>query len=73
MCVAAEGTVRSVSGRDAAVDFHGNLVNAKCGLVQVKPGDHVLVHAGCILQVLSEKERSEMTDLSELLAEVGAY
>ncbi|HCI84760.1 MAG TPA: hydrogenase assembly protein HypC, partial [Lachnospiraceae bacterium] len=38
MCVAAEGTVLSVKDRDAVVDFHGNEVTAKCGLVQVKPG-----------------------------------
>jgi hydrogenase expression/formation protein HypC len=73
MCVAAEGTVLSVKGRDAVVDFHGNEVMAKCGLVQVKPGDHVLVHAGCILQVLSQREQNEMTDLSAIFAEVGAY
>ena len=73
MCVAAEGTVPSVKDRDAVVDFHGNEVTAKCGLVQVKPGDHVLVHAGCILQVLSQREQNEMTDLSAIFAEVGAY
>ena len=37
MCVAAEGTVLSVKDRDAVVDFHGNEVTSKCGLVQVKP------------------------------------
>jgi len=73
MCVAASGTVLSVDGRDAVVDFHGNTVRAKTGLVAVKPGDQVLVHAGCILQVLSQKEQDEMTDLSDIFAEVGAY
>ena len=73
MCVAASGTVISVSGRDALVDFHGNTVSAKCGLVTVKPGDQVLVHAGCILQVLSKEDQDQMTDLSDIFAEVGAY
>lgn len=73
MCVAASGTVLSVSGRDAVVDFHGNEVTAKCGLVKARPGDQVLVHAGCILQVLSQTEMDEMTDLSDIFAEVGAY
>lgn len=73
MCVAASGTVVSVTGRDAVVDFHGNQVTAKCGLTAVKPGDQVLVHAGCILQVLSQQEQDEMTDLSDIFAEVGAY
>lgn len=73
MCVAAQGTVLSVSGREAVVDFSGNEVTARCGLVSVKPGDHVLVHAGCILQVLSQREEDEITDLSDIFAEVGAY
>ena len=44
------------------VDFQGNQVTAEAGLVQVKPGDRVLVHAGCILQVLSEEEGRRMQD-----------
>ena len=54
MCVALPGRVVSVEGTTAAVDFQGNTVRAEAGLVRVKPGDQVLVHAGCILQVLSE-------------------
>lgn len=73
MCVAAEGTVLSVCGRDAVVDFHGNLVTAKRGLVDVREGDRVLVHAGCIIQKISREEEEQMTDLSELFAEVGAF
>lgn len=38
--------------------------------MQVKAGDHVLVHAGYILQVVSESENEEMealwTELQEL-------
>ena len=73
MCVAATGKVISANETEAVVDFHGNLVNAKAGLVQVKPGDEVLVHAGCIIQVISKKEIQEMTDLSDILKNVGAY
>lgn len=73
MCVAAEGTVLSVNGRDAVVDFHGNQVTAKRGLVEVKEGDRVLVHAGCILQKISREEEEQITDLSDLFAEVGAF
>lgn len=73
MCVAATGKVISVKEMEAVVDFHGNLVNAKTGLVQVNPGDEVLVHAGCIIQVISKKEIDEMTDLSDILKNVGAY
>jgi hydrogenase expression/formation protein HypC len=59
------GKVVSVEGTKAEVDFSGNLVRAEAGLVQVKPGDYVLVHAGCILQVISEQDRNSLMDLFE--------
>lgn len=70
MCVALPGTVLSVTPPTATVDFNGNLVEARCGLVDVRAGDRVLVHAGCILQKVSEKEASS---LEALMKEVGAY
>jgi hydrogenase expression/formation protein HypC len=63
MCVAIPGKVISVRGTIAVVDFKGNTVNAEAGLVKVKPGDSVLVHAGCILQVLPEEEANILADL----------
>ena len=45
MCVAMPGKVLSVSERTALVDFNGNRVNARTGLVKIEPGDNVLVHA----------------------------
>lgn len=50
MCVAMPGTVISLMDDRAEVDFDGNTVVARTGLVDVKIGDKVLVHAGCILQ-----------------------
>lgn len=67
MCVALPGRVVSVEGTTAAVDFQGNTVRAEAGLVRVKPGDQVLVHAGCILQVLSETEGRQLRELFEEL------
>lgn len=70
MCVAITGIVRSVDGTKAEVEIRGNRLQAEAGLVQVKVGDHVLVHAGYILQVISESENEEMealwTELQEL-------
>ncbi len=60
MCVALPGKVIKVDGRKATVDFSGNTLVAEAGLVRVKPGDDVLVHAGCILQVLTKNEGSDM-------------
>ena len=70
MCVALPGRVIELQGADAIVDFHGNRVKAKAGLVDVAVGDEVLVHAGCILQKVSQKEAA---DLRELMDEVQAW
>ncbi len=68
MCVALPGKVLEVSDNGTAkVDFSGNIVNALTGLVDVKIDDYVLVHAGCIIQKMKEKEANE---LAELFAEI---
>ncbi|MCI1304785.1 MAG: HypC/HybG/HupF family hydrogenase formation chaperone [Lachnospiraceae bacterium] len=65
MCVALPGTVLSVDEqkKTAKVSFSGNAVEARTGLVDVKPGDRVLVHAGCVLQKLSGTEAEEIASL----------
>lgn len=70
MCVALPGTVVKVNGRTATVDFSGNTVEAEAGLVKIKPGDKVLVHAGCILQVLGEQEGKDLEELFKELEEI---
>lgn len=67
MCVAAAGKVISIDGTIATVDFTGNIVRAEAGLVAVKPGDYVLVHAGCIIQKLTKQDAE---DIQGLFAEV---
>lgn len=63
MCVAMPGKVLSVNGSKAVVDFSGNQIHAEAGLVRIKPGDSVLVHAGCILQVMTDEEANSLADL----------
>jgi hydrogenase expression/formation protein HypC len=63
MCVAMPGTVISLMDDRAEVDFDGNTVVARTGLVDVKIGDKVLVHAGCILQKMKEDEAKELADI----------
>ncbi|MBR1642491.1 MAG: HypC/HybG/HupF family hydrogenase formation chaperone [Butyrivibrio sp.] len=63
MCVAIPGTVINLDGTKATVDFSGNIVNAEAGLVNVKIGDKVLVHAGCIIQTMDEDMANEMEEL----------
>ena len=70
MCVALPGKVIEIREKDAVVDFNGNQVAARIGLVDIKVGDYVLVHAGCILQKVSPKEAISLTELME---DVGGF
>ncbi len=63
MCVAIPGRVTKLDGTKATVDFSGNIVNAEAGLVDVKVGDMVLVHAGCIIQTMNKDLADEMVEL----------
>ena len=63
MCVALPGKVVEINGTKATVDFSGNTVEAEAGLVKIKIGDRVLVHAGCIIQTMSDEEANELEGL----------
>lgn len=71
MCVAATGKVVRIDNEIAEVDFNGNIVRAHTGIIDVKPGDDVLVHAGLIIQVMSKKDADEMRKLFEELEEIA--
>ena len=68
MCVAIPGKVTEIDGNTAKVDFNGNTVNVNVGLVEPKPGQYVLVHAGCAIEVM-EKEQAQ--EIIELFADLG--
>ncbi len=63
MCVAIPGKVIKMNGTKATVDFSGNTVSAEAGLVNVKVGDRVLVHAGCIIQTMDDEMADELEEL----------
>lgn len=69
MCVAYPGKVISIDGNIAEVDFSGNKVRAHTGIIDVKTGDYVLVHAGLVIQVMKPKEAEDMIDLFSELGE----
>ena len=71
MCVAATGKVVKIDNEVAEVNFNGNIVRAHTGIIDVKPGDDVLVHAGLIIQVMSKKDAEEMRKLFEELEEIS--
>lgn len=70
MCVALPGKVIKLEGKNAVVDFNGNQVTARAGLVEIKEGDYVLVHAGCIIQKVTPEDAG---DLNDLMQEVGGF
>lgn len=71
MCVAYPGTVIRTydEGRKATVDFSGTRTEVQTGFIPVKENDRVLVHAGCVLQVLPREEAEAM---DEIFAEIEA-
>lgn len=69
MCVALPGKVIEIKSRDAVVDFNGNQVTARAGLVDVKVGDFVLVHAGCVIQKVTQQDMDDLENLNELMGE----
>ena len=71
MCVAIPGKVLSLDGTRAKVDFSGNIVNAEAGLVKVKVGDRVLVHAGCIIQTMDDAMADEMEELFREIEDIS--
>jgi len=72
MCVAYPGTVilTNEDGGTATVDFGGTTLTAKTGYTGVQPGDHVLIHAGYVLQVLRESDAAEMEEIFREIAEM---
>lgn len=70
MCVAAPGRITEINKDTAVIDYNGNKVDANIGIVDVKIGDYVLVHAGLIIQVLPEDEAKNMIELFEELGEL---
>ncbi|MBQ2900738.1 MAG: HypC/HybG/HupF family hydrogenase formation chaperone [Agathobacter sp.] len=67
MCVALPGKVIEIKDRDAVVDFNGNQVTTRAGLVDVKVGDYVLVHAGCVIQKVSQQDMEDLENLNEMM------
>lgn len=70
MCVAAPGKVIEIDGDNAVIDYNSNRITANKGIVDVKVGDYVLVHAGLIIQVLPDEEAENMIEIFKDLGEL---
>lgn len=69
MCVAVPGKVIEINGDLAKVNIMNNITEANVKFVSVKLGDYVLIHAGCVLEVLKKDMAEEMLELFEALGE----
>jgi len=67
MCVAYPGKVLGVEDRTAEVDFNGNIARVNIGLVEVKAGDYVLVHAGMAIEAMNEEKALGLLEVWEQL------
>jgi hydrogenase expression/formation protein HypC len=69
MCLAVPGKIVSINGTTAVVDFGGVQRETNVSLVDAKPGEYVIVHAGFAIQIVDEEEAKETIKLwEELLA-----
>jgi len=72
MCLAVPGKIISIDTKtqNATIDYGNHVIRTiNVSLVDVKPGDYVLVHAGFAIQTVEPKEAEETLKLfREMLA-----
>lgn len=71
MCVAVPGRIVEINGDTARVNIMDNITTANVSLVSAKVGDYVLVHAGCILEVLKQDVAQEILSIFSELEEAA--
>lgn len=69
MCVAVPGKVVEINGDIAKINIMNNITEANIKLVSVELGDYVLIHAGCVLEVMKKEAAKEILDIFEELGE----
>ena len=67
MCVAVPGKVLEIKGNTAKINVMNNITEADIRLVSVKQGDYVLLHAGCVIEVMKKDAAEELIELFEEL------
>ena len=69
MCVAVPGKIIQIKGDYAKVNIMDNITDANIKLVDAKVGDYVLIHAGCVIDVLKEDVAEEILTIFSQLQE----
>ncbi len=65
MCLGIPAKVVEVRGEVGIVEFGGVRKEVDASLVDVEPGDYVIIHAGAMISRLSPKEAEETIKLWE--------
>lgn len=60
MCVAVPGRITEINGDIAKVNIMDNITEVNIRLVTANIGDYVLIHAGCVLEVLKKDVAEEI-------------
>lgn len=73
MCIAVPMQVIELhpESRTATVSLHGNRMRVDISLVDPVPGDQVLVHAGCALEIIRGDLAAEMLALFAEIQEMA--
>lgn len=71
MCVAVPGKIIEISGDFAKVNIMDNITQVNIKLVSAKIGDYVLIHAGCVIEVLKKDVAEEILSIFAELQEVA--
>lgn len=69
MCVAVPGRITEINGDMAKVNIMNNITEVNISLVSPKIGDYVLIHAGCVLEVLKKDAAEEILWMFQELEE----
>jgi len=69
MCVAVPGKIVEINGNMAKVSIMNNITDVNIQLVDAKLGDYVLVHAGCVLEVMKKDMAEEILSIFQELEE----
>lgn len=62
MCLAIPGKIIKLDGQRATVDFMGVEKEVNVSLVDVKIGDHVMIHAGFAIEKMEDDYANEMNE-----------
>ena len=60
MCLSFPGKIKKINGQIAVVDFDGIEKEVNISLVEVKKGEHILVHAGFAIEKVSQNDVNEL-------------